>query len=117
MRRSVIAMVVAAALVTRNSKNGERARLIGQATSGRWLLTVGAMLAFLGLSLSVFILLVSSRHSIEPATAVALFSSILLVIQGVYKDYLRRSGDGDNNKPTEAVKPPEVGEVTNGKES
>jgi hypothetical protein len=87
---SIIAVVVAATLMTRNSKNGERLRLIKQGTSGRWLLTVGAMISFLGLSLGVFVILVSLRHKLEPETAVALFTAVLLISQGVYKDYFRR---------------------------
>lgn len=110
---SILAVVVTAALVTRNSANGERRRLIKQATSGRWLLTVMAGVAFLGLSLGVFIILISMRHSMKPETGVALFSSVLLIIQGVYKDYFRRDGGGEeNDKSPEDV--PVVEEPTNG---
>jgi len=101
---SIIAVVVAAALVTKNSKNGERARLISQASSGRWLLTVGAMLAFLGLSMGVFILLISARHQLTAATVVALFSNVLLIIQGVYKDYFRRNGNGSHRDDEDKIK-------------
>ena len=93
---SLLAIVIAATLVTKGSKNGERMRMIRQATSGRWLLTVMAGTAFLGLCLGVFIILVSMRHNMKPETAVALFSSVLLIIQGVYKDYFRRDTNGSH---------------------
>jgi len=102
---SIIAIVVAAALITKGSKNGERLRMIKQATSGRWLLTVGAMMSFLGLSLGVFIVLVSMRYQLNTATAVALFSNVLLIIQGVYKDYFRRDGNGNHRDDAEAPEP------------
>jgi len=112
-----IAAVVAAILVTRNSKNGERTRLIKQTTSGRWLLTVGAMVAFLGLSFGVFIVLVSLRHQIKPETAVTLFCAVLLIIQGVYKDYFRRDANGqhrDEVKPEEHHEEIEPNDVEGG---
>ena len=102
---SAIAVVVAATLITRNSKNGERTRLIKQATSGRWLLTVMAGMAFLGLAFGVFVIMVSMRHQMKPETAVALFSAVLLIIQGVYKDYFRRDEGGkhrDDENPEDA---------------
>ena len=93
---AVLSVVMIAAMVTRNSKNGERMRLIKQASSGRWLLTVMAGTAFLGLCLGVFIIMVSMRHEMKPETAVALFSSVLLIVQGVYKDYFRRDTNGSH---------------------
>lgn len=95
---SIIAVIVAATMITRGSKNGERLRMIKQVTSAKWLLTVGAMISFLGLSLGVFIILVSMRYKMEPATAVALFANVLLIVQGVYKDYFSRKKDEDDKK-------------------
>ncbi len=101
---SFAALVVAIHVTLKKNMNGERMRLVKQATSGRWLLTVMAGLAFLGLCMAVFIVLVCQRHELKPETAVALFSAVLLIIQGVYKDYFRRDSNG-KHRDEEPVEP------------
>jgi len=91
---ALAALIVAITLAVKKSTNGERKRFISQATSGRWLLTLFAGAAFLMLVLATFLILVSMRHAMKPETAVALFSAVLLIIQGVYKDYFQRDRNG-----------------------
>ena len=68
-------------------------RLASQFSSGRWLLTVTAGLAFLSFSLATAYVILKQRAEYKPETIVAMFSGLLLLIQGVYKDYFYKNGD------------------------
>jgi len=75
-------------------------RFVSQATSGRWLLTVTAGIAFFLFCLATSAVLWSMRGKLEAETVVALFSALLLVIQGCYKDYFSRT-DRNGKHPDE----------------
>jgi len=79
-------------------------RFISQVTSGRWLLTVTAGAAFFGFALAVCWVIVSLRATLKPETIVGMFSALLLVIQGCYKDYFTRQ-DRNGKHPDEPVPP------------
>lgn len=94
-------------------------RVLGQITSARWLLAVMAGVAFVMFCVAVALTILAQKETFKPETVVALVGSLLLVIQGVYKDYFHRSreadpaeGDGSALPPPERklpeVKPPEV---------
>ena len=68
-------------------------RITTQFTSGRWLLTVMAGTSFLVFSLALAYIMYRQKIEFKPETIVAMFSSLLLVIQGVYKDYFYKNGD------------------------
>ena len=71
-------------------------RFVAQATSGRWILTVLAGAAFFAFCISLAYVVVKQRVQFKPETIVAMFSAVLLVIQGVYKDYFQRDRNGHN---------------------
>jgi hypothetical protein len=79
-------------------------RITNQLTSGRWLLTVLAGLAFFAFAGALSYLIIKQRTEFKAETVVAMFSALLLVIQGVYKDYFHRNGDKEETQPPE-VKP------------
>lgn len=58
-------------------------RFVSQATSARWILAVLAGLGFIGFTFTVSVILWSIRSTIKAEAAVAMFSALLLVIQGV----------------------------------
>lgn len=69
-------------------------RVLAQITSGRWILTVMAGAAFFGFCVAIALVVYKSRTQFKPETIVAMFSTALLVIQGVYKDYFNRDRNG-----------------------
>ena len=71
-------------------------RFVGQVTSGRWILTVLAGLSFFSFTLALSYVVLKQRAEFKPETLVAMFSALLLVVQGVYKDYFTKGSDGDN---------------------
>lgn len=83
---------------------GSISKVLSQVTSARWILTVMAGAAFLLFSIAVFSALIAQKAKVEQETLVAIFGSLLLVIQGVYKDYFNRSRE--DNKPG-GNKPPD----------
>lgn len=78
-------------------------RLVGQLSSGRWILTVLAGWAFFGFAICLSYVILKQRTEFKPETLVAMFSALLLVIQGVYKDYFHKNGDtnGDSGNDDE----------------
>jgi hypothetical protein len=70
-------------------------RVVTQSTSGRWILTVLAGWAFFAFCMVFGYVMVKQRMEFKPETLVAMFSALLLVIQGVYKDYFNKNGDGN----------------------
>ena len=83
-------------------------RLVSQATSGRWILTVLAGGAFFLFSFALALVFIKERADFKPETIVAMFSALLLVIQGVYKDYFNRDRNGHH--PDEDIPPNGGGE-------
>lgn len=69
-------------------------RFVSQATSGRWILTILAGGSFFLFCLALSLVVYKSRAQFKPETIVAMFSAVLLVIQGVYKDYFNRDRNG-----------------------
>jgi hypothetical protein len=78
-------------------------RFIDQATSGRWLLTVMAGVAFGCFCLSICVVIISYRASFKPEAIVGLFGTLMLVIQGCYKDYFHRDRDSTPVVPDPVV--------------
>ena len=70
-------------------------RVVGQLSSGRWILTVLAGWAFFTFCMALGYVMVKQRTEFKPETLVAMFSALLLVIQGVYKDYFHKNGDSN----------------------
>jgi len=84
-------------------------RFVNQATSGRWILTILAGTAFFAFSIGLTYVIVKQRVEFKPETLVAMFSALLLVIQGVYKDYFsknRDDGDEDDDNGNGNATPP-----------
>jgi hypothetical protein len=108
---SVIGVIVSMiALVFKDT--GSIARVIAQVTSGRWILTVLAGVAFAFLVAGITMVIIATKTQFKPETIVAMFSSVLLVIQGVYKDYFNRSRDDrENGSAAESPEAPEAPEV------
>lgn len=64
-----------------------------QLSSGKWILTVLAGIAFSAFSMGLVYIMIKQRGDFKSETLVAMFSSLLLVIQGVYKDYFNKNGE------------------------
>ena len=75
-------------------------RFVSQVTSGRWILTVLAGAAFFGFCVALCFIAVKERADFKPETIVAMFSALLLVIQGVYKDYFNRERETPKEEPS-----------------
>ena len=71
-------------------------KIANQVTSARWILTVLAGIAFLVFAFTVSYVICRTYTQFKPETLIAMFSALLLVIQGCYKDYFSR-GDRQNN--------------------
>lgn len=90
-------------------------KFINQLTSGRWLLTMLAGLAYFIFSVTVSYVIVKTYTQFKPETLVAMFSALLIIATGVYKDYFNKirdgngndseNGNGRNNTPTPPVPP------------
>jgi len=82
-------------------------RVVRQFSSGRWILTVLAGWAFFLFSVGIVYVIVKQRAEFKPETIVAMFSALLLVVQGVYHLYFNKNGedsepqDGGGNPPPE----------------
>ena len=76
-------------------------KFINQVTSGRWILSIIAGIAFFVFSITVSYVIIKTFDAFKPETLIAMFSSLLLVIQSVYKDYFakldRSNGNADTN--------------------
>jgi high-affinity Fe2+/Pb2+ permease len=81
-------------------------RFVAQTTSGRWLLTVMAGIAFLAFSIAVCLVIYNIRTSIKTETIVSMFGMLMLVVQGVYKDYFNRQDRNDINPDEPPADPP-----------
>ena len=87
------------------------ALVIGQVMSARWILAVFAGIAFLFFCAAVVVAIISQRMEFKPETIVSILGMLLLVIQGVYKDYFQakniegKNGNGIVDSPPEAKKP------------
>jgi len=79
-------------------------RFVHQATSGRWILTVLAGASFFLFSIGLAYVIVKQRVEFKPETLVAMFSALLLVIQGVYKDYFSKNTDGEKTDSDDGLK-------------
>ena len=93
-------------------------RFVSQVTSGRWILTVLAGLAFFAFCLMLVVMGIMLRSQFKAETIVSMFASLLIIIQGVYKDYFYRSRDKahpDENHPvveSESDPKPDTEEVS-----
>jgi len=77
------------------------APVLRQVLSARWVLAVLAGVAFVGFCAAIVICIVSLRMQFKPETLISVLGMLLLVIQGVYKDYFNRQRDnGGNTNPT-----------------
>ena len=92
-------------------------KILGQILSARWILAVLAGIAFLAFCAAITVAIVSQRMEFKPEVIVSVLGMLLLVIQGVYKDYFHRNrenegsnnGNGDNGAEAKPpVNPPEV---------
>ena len=106
-------MILLGVLAFRDTKS--IARVLGQMTSARWILAVMAGVAFVFFCGSVVITIISQRMEFKPETIIAMLGSLLLVIQGVYKDYFNAkstesfgNGNGSDGLPTPELKKPEI---------
>lgn len=82
-------------------------RFINQTTSARWILTILAGVSFFAFSMAVAYVILKQRMDFKPETVIAMFSSLLLIIQGVYKDYFHKI-NGDANNSNSSNDPQEV---------
>lgn len=73
-------------------------RFTVQATSGRWLLTVTVGIVLFIFGLAVAMVIVTQRNKISDTVWMGLFANIMLIVQGVYKDYFARM---DRIKPSD----------------
>ena len=88
---AVIFMVVIMAL--KDTKN--ISVILKQILSARWILAVLAGISFLAFCASTTIAVVAQRDAFKPETIVSILGMLLLVIQGVYKDYFHRTRDNE----------------------
>ena len=87
-------------------------RLVSQGTSGRWILTILAGFSFFIFAVSLSYVMLKQRTEFKPETLVAMFSSLLLVISNVFKEYFNKNGDG--NKPVVEEEPDDGGQGPQG---
>ena len=80
-------------------------RLVSQGTSGRWLLTVLAGMSFAAFSIVLAYVIAKQRAEFKPETLVAMFSALLLVVQGVYKDFFHNNGDTSSDIDSSDIHP------------
>ena len=61
---------------------------------------------------SITVCVISQREAFKPETIVSIFGMLLLVIQGVYKDYFHRTRDNETGIITGTDTTPEIPTVT-----
>lgn len=84
-------------------------RVLSQVFSGRWILTVLAGLSYAAFTTAVCYAMYKNPEQFKAETLVAMFSALLLIAQGVYKDYFNRPTEKDNvngNGDGNGVPPP-----------
>lgn len=74
-----------------------RDRVVGQITSGRWLLTVASAVALLKLTWTICRLMEEGKITLETATYVAICMSVLNTIGLVTVFYFNKSRENDGN--------------------
>ena len=84
-------------------------RLVAQGTSGRWILTVLAGWAFFIFAACLSYVMLKQRAEFKPETLVSMFSSLLLIIQGVFKEYFSKNGDSNGPDKEKEIETEENG--------
>ena len=75
---------------------GNIPQVLRQILSARWILAVMAGVSFVAFCAAVAIAMIAQRMDFKPEVIVSVLGMLLLVIQGVYKDYFHRSRENDN---------------------
>lgn len=97
-------MILFGVLAFKDTKSIER--VLSQMTSARWILAVLAVLAgiaFLFFCASLVVGIIAQREKLEVKDIMAMMGLLLLVIQGVYKDYFNSKRDEVAPAPTNGV--------------
>lgn len=104
---SIIFMIVVMALKDTKSISV----ILKQILSARWLLAVLAGISFLAFCAATTIAVVAQRDAFKPETIVSILGMLLLVIQGVYKDYFHRTRSNENTA-TDTPDTPDASDTT-----
>lgn len=94
-------MILFGVLAFKDTKSIER--VLSQMTFARWILAVLAGIAFLFFCASLVVGIIAQREKLEVKDIMAMMGLLLLVIQGVYKDYFNSKRDEVAPAPTNGV--------------
>lgn len=71
--------------------------VVNQISSGRWILTILAGISFLLFSMAVAYTIFKNKE-FKPETIVAMFSTVLVVIQNVFNNYFYKPTKPENGE-------------------